>query len=711
MAAFRTTCAKILLSGATILFASVPLHYHADAQESGGIPSGISLKPSEGEEIEVLFLGSWLPATVVDVNRNQVMADFEFASSSKRRTFPIHETRYPWQANVISPVYNWKDQSGQFSIKAAVVDSDRDAQTVTLYRLDTDTEITLPISKLADADQRRLERIIGNAPLKIIPPPPVDIFQTGSLAIAAGWQSATDLSSVSADPPRVQMTIPSGGAVFPKLDFWDNLLSVYPIGSSAGWMAAATGSGSGHAKEKFPGRLVWATIADGKVHKIQSIPHGEVLLAVDPASQKVLTVGSTDNRETTLCVWSASPKTDKAKPIVRWISQTGHNMGNPFAEFVGPNLVIHRWGDSQYVVWDIENRSAVYQVKQESFFDAPPVISPGKRYLALPEDKGIRLLSAADGATLASLPIEGGRTSAVAFDAAGEKLAVLTNNQLAVWHLGSQQEPDRYNASSVGSPFGQKLAWVDEKTLLVDGETLFDLERELPIWSYKPAFAEVVSRTGFRDITKIAAGRFCYGVQLRDRNFEAFVIGAVELPGDSVLATVANVDRDRLWTLGPGSTVAIETNCGAHNSLARAGLEAAARAAGWNVQSSASIVIKAEMGRSKQQTVTYEQIGRGASQTVTVAPYFSNVKIMEGDTYLWSSGSSSGGAPSFMWVKPNESIQNKIRETEKPDPEFFQRVEFPGKILHPRYKNGFGSSVYGKRGLIATPLSDLPMKQ
>ncbi|WP_436715725.1 SHD1 domain-containing protein [Roseiconus lacunae] len=692
-----------------MLMASVLLASSARGQSSGGMPPGIKLKPAAGEQIEVLFLGDWRPGQVVDVSRNEVMADFEFGASTQRRTFPLHETRYPWQAKVISPVYNWKDKSGQFSVKAAVLDNDRDANTVTLYRLDTNAEITVPIDKLSEVDQRRLEKILGNAPLKITPPPPVEVFRTGTLSMSAGWQTETKLGGVSADPPTVEVAVPSGGAVFPKLDFWDNLLSVYPIGSSAGWMAAATGSGSGHGKDDFPGRLVWATIADGKVRKVQSIPHGEILVAVDPASQKVLTVGSSDDSKSTLCVWSASPKTDKAKPIVRWISHKDSWSGNPFAEFVGPNLVIHRWGDSQYVVWDIEAKTAVYEVKQESFFDAPPVISPGKRYLALPEDKAVRLINAADGMTLATLPIEGGRTSAVAFDARGENLAVLTNNQLAIWQLGSSSEPSRYNASSVGSPFGQKLAWVDETSLLVDGKTLFDLDRELPIWNYTPAFAEVVRGSGFREVTKVASGRFCYGVQLRERDFQAFVIGAVELPGDGVRDTIARVDRDKLWTLEAGSNVMIETNCGSYNAAARSGLEAAARACGWIVQPSATIVIKAEMGRSKQQTVTYEQIGGGQSQSVTVAPYYSNVVVMDGDTRLWSTGTSSGGAPSFMWVKKDESIQSRVRETEKPDPEFFQRVEFPGKILHPRYQGGFGTSTYGKRGLIAQPLSDLPM--
>ncbi|PNY34509.1 hypothetical protein C2E31_22635 [Rhodopirellula baltica] len=435
-----------------------------------------------------------------------------------------------------------------------------------------------------------------------------------------------------------------------------------------------------------------------------------MLMAVDPASQRVLTVGESENNEATLCVWSASPKTEKAKPIVRWTSQKDDRLGVPFAEFVGSDAVLHRWGNSQYVVWDFAKRSAVYEVKQESFFGASPVISPGKRYLALPEDNDVRVISAADGATLATLPIEGGKSSAVAFDTNGEKLAILTHHQLAIWTLGSAALPERYTANGIGSPFPQKMAWVDDQTLLIDGKTLFDLKSELPVWSYRPDHSEVVRGKGSQDVTQVVSGRFCYGVELRERDVSAFVIGAVELPGDAVNETVARIDREKLWTLQPGTRVAIETNCGAHNASARAGLEAAARACGWVVQSQAEIVIKAEMGRSESRSVTYQQMGKRETQTVTVAPFYSNVDIREGNASLWSTGASNGGAPSFMWLKKGESIQQRVRENEKPDPDFFSRVEFPGKILHPRYKRGFGSSVYGKRGLVATPLADLPLK-
>ena len=692
-----------------VLFLSALTPILAIAQtRKQGIPPGIKLRPKAGEEVEIYYLGDWRPARVLEASKTQIAVEYEWVNRLYQKKFPLNEVRYPWQANAMSPVYNWKDQSGSFSVKAAVMDFDRDKRTVTLYNLEKNTEITVPVDKLSDADKTRLKRIVDSAPMKITPPPPLEQFQKLSFGRVTSWNPAVNLAEVSPDPPRNVMNFPDGGAAFPKLGFWDSLNSVYPIGTESGWMAAAAGSDN-FDQDEFPARLVWATLADGKIRKVQSLAHGESLMAVDAASQRVLTVGK-EGREWTLAVWTASPKTDKATPIVRWVSHKDVFSRKPFAEFVGENRVIHRWGDSQYIVWDFVQRRAVYEVKQESFFDAPPVISPGKRYLALPEDKGVRILSAADGETLASLPIGTDRASGVAFDAKGEKLAVLSKNQLMVWKLGSADPPETYVASAVGSPFGQRLAWVDDRTLLVDGKTLFDLDRELPIWTYSAAFGEV-SRSGFNEVSKIAGGRLCYGVTLREGGSGgAFVIGAVELPGKGVSDTVERIDEEKLWTLGPGSTVRIETNCGNYNQQVRNALMRAAEAAGWSVQPNGQFTLRAEMGRSKSQTITYERQGTGQTETVTVTPYFSNLSVTEGQTRIWSSGSSSGGAPSFMWVRDGESIQSKVSQTERADPDFFNRVKLPGRILHPRYKGGFGTSVYSKVGLTAKPMENLPLK-
>ena len=671
---------------------------------SGG---GIKLKPSPGEEVEVYFLRKWWPGTVLQVEGNRVQAEFEFGSSPQVKVFPIQEVRYAWQARAISPVRLWKDASGAFSVRAAVMQLDTEAGTVTLYRIDENQEVILPIKKLGDAEQRRLALIAKSAPLRAPELPPVESFTRPPSGFGADWSAAETLAELPPDPPAVAVGVPMGGVAIPVASFFDELVGLFPIGSSAGWMVGGTSQNAIHGEE-VPSRLVWATLADGKIRKQHAIPHGQALVGVHPASSQVLTLGPDEGNRATLTVWMASPKTDSAKPLVRWASQPGRfGRGDSWADFVAADRVIHRWEDEGYVVWDFRRKAAVYSLKQESFFGAQPTLSPGRRYLALPEDNRVRVLNAADGTTLAVLPIAGGRSSAVAFDPRGEKLAVLTHNQLAVWTLGSDQPPQHVRADLVGSPFGQTLAWVDDRSLLVDGKVLFDLELALPVWSYTAKSSEVKSDAGGTRTISVADGKLCYSVEVGRPPDQAIVIGAVELPGPMVRDVVAEIYPESLYVLRRGDAVGLEVDCGPFDSQVRSALRAEIERNGWRLEPGSPIVLRAEMGRAEQQSVTYENTSTGERQTVTVTPYFSSLQLRRGEETLWNAGSTTG-LPSMVFLREGEKAQQKADEDQRPHPEFFEKIDVPEKVFDRRYQNGFGTSTYGSRGLSPKPLENLP---
>ena len=382
----------------------------------------------------------------------------------------------------------WSDASGSFKVSAVVTDFDSEAQTVTLFRPDEEKSVTLPINKLSEADQGRIKKLMKQAPPRAESLPATEKF-TVQPGFKASWNSATDLAAIQPDPPKIAIGVPKGGVGFYRLGFHEKLVGLFPIGSSAGWMVAGT-SGTG---EEIPSRIVWVTLADGKVQKQHPIPDGESLVAVDPPQQLILTYGKDDELDTqTLTVWKSSPKSEKAKPVVRWSSDEGDfAWPTSWADFVSPTRVIHQWNKQSYVVWDFVKKQSVYTVTQESFFGAKAALSPGRKYLAVPEDKRVRILDAVDGKTLAALPIEGGSSSGVAFNADGSKLAVMTRNQMAIWTLGSPSLPRRVRCDAVGSPFAKSLDWVDDNSLLVGGTVLFDLDMALPVWKYSANTFEV----------------------------------------------------------------------------------------------------------------------------------------------------------------------------------------------------------------------------
>ncbi len=124
---------------------------------SAGVSRAYGQRLSEGDEIEVLFLGDWRPAVVVETDRRgNVLAEFEFAGGQKRQTFKKTDVRMPYETGAMARGRTWSDPSGSFKIRAALLAINDDS--VTLRKEDMD-EIQVEISKLSTADQRFIQRL------------------------------------------------------------------------------------------------------------------------------------------------------------------------------------------------------------------------------------------------------------------------------------------------------------------------------------------------------------------------------------------------------------------------------------------------------------------------------------------------------------------------------------------------------------------------
>lgn len=311
----------------------------------------------------------------------------------------------------------------------------------------------------------------------------------------------------------------------------------------------------------------------------------------------------------------------------------------------------------------------------------------------------MRIIEAVSGQTLATIPVEGGRSAGVAFDRDGTQLAVLTRSQFAIWPLRSEDPPRRLRADAVGTPFAATLEWVDERSVLINRKTLFDLELELPVWAYKQAHSEVQRDDSGKRTLSVVDAKLCYVVVIRGQQ-KGHVVGAVELPGPSVRETVEQVDPENLYLLKPGTRVKLQVACGTHNPQVQLALAKEIQDNGWILDGTAPFTLFAEMGRGETQTVQYRaQFGGSGTQSATVTPYYSTLKIMQGDSIAWQSGSSSG-LPSVMFLREGETAQSKATAMQKPDPQFFDRVEIPEKVFDPRFRDGFGVSTISSRGLV-----------
>ncbi len=647
----------------------------------------------EGDEIEYLWVSTWYPGVVLAVEGNMVAIEYQWGGQPKREQVQAFKLRYAWEARAISPMRFWSDESKKFKVRAAALAVEDDH--VLLHKEDG-TEVNVPIAKLSTADQRLLAKYKRQAPPPIPQLPADTAFTRISLGSGIAWSSADNLAVVSPDGPPSFAKVPMKGVAFPKIHRHENLVRLDPIGGSDGWMVAGTSDFWG----KLPGRVLWCSLTSGKVRRMQMLPVGERVVAVDPPSRQLLTVNKEGPR---LTIWDADPTLEMAKPKKRWLSVADDNWGSwdNWGEIVGRDRVLHEWGKHQFVCWDIAGEQEVYRIEQESFFSARPVLSPGKRYIALPEDKRVRIMEAATGQTLAVLDIEGGSAAGVGFSPSGEKLAILTRSQLAVWTFASDQPPQRYRADSIGTPFSARLEWVDDHSLLVDRKTLFDLRLELPVWSYSAKTFEVQKdRWGERTMT-VVGGKLCYAVTISSPQ-DGFIVGAVDLPGPLVREKVDGLDPDSLYIVRRGHPVSIQVDCGQYNDQVQDALMNQIEDNGWVYDASSDTVLTAKMSRGETQTVTYRMTnGRGGerNESVTVTPYISTLQVLYQGSVAWHAGGGSG-APPVIFLRGNESAQDKATSMQRPDPGLFSRAKIPEKIFDPAKKHGLGSSTISSRGLI-----------
>ncbi len=411
-----------------------------------------------------------------------------------------------------------------------------------------------------------------------------------------------------------------------------------------------------------------------------------------------------------LTLWEASPTDKRVKPLVRWKVDSGEHGGHePWGRIIDGDLVLQRFKKQELVGWDTTAKKVRYRIAQESFFAPLPTLSAGRTYLFIPEDKDVRILEAATGNVVATLAAPDG-CSGVAVSEDGKKVAALSRNSLTVWDLTTPDaEPQRYQAEAIGTPFSAELFWVGDDRVMVDtlqlGMVLFSLKHKVSLWNYQFDMS-AISKTAAsaHRLREIVNQHLVYGASLESGGKHGLAVGAVQLPGPQVEQAAAALDPESLIAIKPGTAVKLDVQAAENTPRVQAALDAKIRANGWVPSPASNVVLIAEMKRGDQQSITYHMHkfgggGQETTQTASVTPYISSLRLMIGDKVAWQSGTSTG-TPGIIMLKEGQTAQAEIDKWQHPNPDFFDNVEIPAKILDPTKRTGLGTTQVTNRGLI-----------
>jgi len=302
----------------------------------------------------------------------------------------------------------------------------------------------------------------------------------------------------------------------------------------------------------------------------------------------------------------------------------------------------------------------------------------------VPGKGGVALFNVVDAKPLGFISSGDALTPDVSFHPDGKRAAVTVSNRLIVYDLQAGQE---LTSATLPHPIGQQ-GWVGKDLLLTHLGSLIRTDLEMSVWQY--------SHSG-RGTARAVPG----GVLLATSGGSCNV-ASLNIPHKGLREASDQLERggDAAMLVRPGSQVALAAELidGVDRAQVLAALRTAVDRTGWKIAEKADIQVVAIIGRGMTEELQYRLpvpgVDRNSApiQTANLTPFTARLEIRRSGQVLWSRNTTNY-APTIVFIKDGEELQNVIKNYERPNPEFFARLTIPPRIPKPELARGLGMSV------------------
>jgi hypothetical protein len=168
---------------------------------------------------------------------------------------------------------------------------------------------------------------------------------------------------------------------------------------------------------------------------------------------------------------------------------------------------------------------------------------------------------------------------------------------------------------------------------------------------------------------------------------------AVRLPHDRALQTAEKLNADDLLLLKPGAEVSLQIRTQGNQQQITQALTNQLQANGVQVSPNSPIQVIATTKPGKQREVSYRAFGAGFgnTQTRTITEHISRLEVRYQNKIAWETQVVSGPSH-FLRLKEGQTLDDALREAQKPDLRFFERVKIPKQIVTPTGTIAYGAS-------------------
>lgn len=595
----------------------------------------------------------------------------------------------------------WKDATGKFSIKAKFVSND-DGK-LTLAREDGG-EVEIELKKLCDADKKYvadLEKENKENPFKASSPDPFKAKKAAGASRGASaeprmvngdWSAARILTptpekdawEVKVSPPPAPPTIKARGIGIPAK------VSIHE--KNKGMVVSADGKRAAIAYEdpfKKSTRLVLIDLEKGKILGSSSTPGPMAPLALSDDGSQILMkrdefgFGNADRLE----LWTLGAQgISKVIAFFPYGDASGGDRDVKWGAFVDGQRALTVSNKGKLALWDVDSAKAIYSLDIQG--DTKPGLSPDRKFLAFTTGKEMGILDIDAGEVRGLKPTTGNTAFAVlSFSPSGKKFAIALMDKVLAFDTATGEPSAEMLAAGV--VVNGAALWTDEDNVLVGNQYLLDLTNQVKVWHYQG----VERATQVGPITLLLADSGPLGPG-------AVVPAQLPHPAAKSALSRAMADPDFV-VLKPGSTVRINvdqiSDAGKRSAVVDA-LTAKLSAIGVKVGPGAALELVASTEVGKQRDISYRTFGPGRSiQNYKVQEYISRVKFVYQGKTAWES--STYNIPHMVMLRNGQTMEQYLREQEKPNFDFFSRVELPKILTRPTGTPTLGSSQVSGSGI------------
>jgi WD40 repeat protein len=592
----------------------------------------------------------------------------------------------------------WSDASGKFKIEARLLRIE-DGKVV-LRRTD-DKEVTVPLDKLCEADQKYAASIGGAKSSAQAGSKSADKAsdagsdsQTGGTKISV---TETDFSKAKVvdlggsvewtykpDPAPAGEKLPSARVTLAPLEFFDHLQKILLLPAEK--KAFVVSFDHDPSRKAHSSRVQMCNLESGKMEASALFAQEES--PIDIAPDGTLVLGQMEQfgqgNKTELHLYSREG--NKVKPLAAWrpfhspsANEHEHDEEVRWAAFADSKHVLTVSTFGRLVLWEVPSLRPIWATKVA--FATDPVLSAGRKYLFMATSEisaagaasgrpiggllaparphgAIAVLNVADGTEVGQIDLEDGdlNISGLALREDGQRLAVGQSGRIRVWDLASREMTRDFAMLQDLHPIdGRDLKWTSDNHLLINGNLLVDVDRRAPIWMYDNMHQISVVRDG--KVWFLEGGVGGGGVK---------VLTSAAVPNKAVLDSVASLKPDDLLVLHPGMEISLDVQLngdGDEIAAAKKGLQERLQKNGMKVASDLGsknrLTVTVQPG--KTQTVRYHSFGHpfGEAQEHQVATEMLSLTLeLNGETvWKYESGTSP---PGLLHLKEGETIDGAL---------------------------------------------------